>query len=130
MAWNIWKPITNSGASSPWPSRRAYAPQLAVYEPVVARTADLFQRVHSTDQAEIVATILFAARELARQRQAQPAEKEVFDAVLEWKQRRRPPLAPEAVAHHVRNLAALGWLDVTASTDLPVPDDDAEPLDA
>jgi O-acetyl-ADP-ribose deacetylase (regulator of RNase III)/uncharacterized protein YwgA len=105
-------------------ARRAYAHQLTAFEPVVSKTADLFQRVHSTDQAEIVATILFAARELARQRQTQPAEKEVFDAVLRWKQRRRPPLALKEIAHHIRNLAALSWLDVTASPDLPLPEDE------
>lgn len=105
-------------------ARRAYAPHLAACEAAIARTADLFQRLHSTDQAEIVATILFAARELARQRGVTPTEKDVLNAVLEWKQRRRPPLAPGEVALHVRNLAALGMLDVTASPDLPVPEDE------
>lgn len=105
-------------------ARRAYAEQLAAWEPAIARTADLFLRLHSTDQAEIVATILFAASELARQRRAPLTEMQVLDAVLEWKQRRRPPLTPAQVALHVRNLAALGWLHVTASPELPVPEDE------
>lgn len=105
-------------------ARRAYAPQLAANEPAITKTADLFQRLRSTDQAEIVATILFAARELNRPHRATPTEKDVLDAVLEWKQRRRPPLSQAEVALHIRNLAALGWLDVTASPDLPVPEDE------
>jgi hypothetical protein len=55
---------------------------------------------------------------------------DVLSAVMEWKERRRPPLKNEDVADTIRNLAALGWLDVSASTELPVPDEDAEAVGA
>lgn len=36
-----------------------------------------------------------------------------------WKQRRRPPLDETDVALTIRNLAALSWLKVSVSRDLP-----------
>jgi hypothetical protein len=46
----------------------------------------------------------------------------VFEAVVDWKQRRRPPLAAADVATTIRGLAARGWLPVAPSPDLPLPD--------
>ena len=102
---------------------RAYAEMLRVYEPVLAKTADLFMRL-DTHQAELVATVLFAAHSLQRAESARPTECEVLDEVMRWKQKRRPPLDERDVASTVRNLAALGWLNVRASSDLPVSDAD------
>jgi hypothetical protein len=36
----------------------------------------------------------------------------VLASVLEWKQKRRPPLEPSKVALTIRQLAALRWLEV------------------
>jgi len=44
---------------------------------------------------------------------------------MQWKQKRRPPLNEAEVAKTIRNLAALGWLNVSASNDLPVPEETA-----
>ena len=43
---------------------------------------------------------------------------------MNWKQRRRPPLNERDVALAIRNLAMLGWIDVEASTDLPVSEEE------
>ena len=43
-----------------------------------------------------------------------------LDAVMDWKQWRRPPIDRALVASTIRNLAALGWLKVHASADLPL----------
>ena len=43
--------------------------------------------------------------------------------VMQWKQRRRPKLDDKEVAHTIRNLAALSWLKVKPSPDLPIPDE-------
>jgi hypothetical protein len=48
----------------------------------------------------------------------------VLRAVMDWKQRRKPPLDEKEVAWTIRNLAALGWLDVRASQDLPVAEEE------
>lgn len=100
-------------------ARRAYEVALRRFEPVIARVADLFMRLN-TEQAELVATVLFAARELRRQRSSPPSEAEVLASVLEWKQKRRPPLDRSEIALTIRQLAALRWLEVQPSNDLPL----------
>lgn len=77
-----------------------------------------------TRQAEIVATVLFTARSLERDNNEQPTERQVLEAVMRWKQKRRPPLTESDVAWTVRNLAVLDWLHVKASEDLPLTEDD------
>ncbi|MCX7626578.1 MAG: macro domain-containing protein [Candidatus Sumerlaeaceae bacterium] len=104
-------------------ARTAYATALQECEPLIAGVTDLFMRLDSR-RAEVVATVLFAARELRERRAARPSEMDVFTAVNEWKQKRRPPLREAEVALAIRHLAALGWLDVAPSTALPVPEGD------
>ena len=104
-------------------ARRAYAERLKDYENAIRKTTDLFMRV-GTNRAELVATIRFAFRELKEQMEPQPSEIDVLRRVMEWKRRRRPPLSELEVASHIRNLAALGWIDVRASSDLPLPEDE------
>ncbi|MGD1018104.1 MAG: macro domain-containing protein [Verrucomicrobiia bacterium] len=101
---------------------KSYALDLERWEPIIERTADLFMRLDS-QQAEIAATVLFAARSTAGTEHDKPTERQVFDEVMKWKQRRRPPLNEQEVASTIRNLAALGWLNVKASEDLPLPED-------
>jgi len=99
---------------------RAFRWEIDAWNPIIDRVADLFTRM-DTRQAEITATVVFATRELKESRRARPSEREVLESVLRWKQRRRPPLPEEEIARTVRDLAALGWLDVQASRDLPLP---------
>jgi uncharacterized protein YwgA/O-acetyl-ADP-ribose deacetylase (regulator of RNase III) len=105
-------------------ARRAYAEQLKDYESAIRKTADLFMRV-GTNRAELVATIRFAYTELKRELETQPSELDVLQRVMQWKRRRRPPLSESEVVSHIRNLAALGWIDVRASSKLPLPEDEA-----
>ena len=104
-------------------ARRAYAEQLKDYEPAVRKTTDLFMRV-GTNRAELVATIRFAHSELKKEMGTQPSELDVLHRVMQWKRRRRPPLSEAEVASHIRNLAALGWIDVEASSNLPLPEEE------
>jgi uncharacterized protein YwgA len=87
-------------------ARKAYAGYLRNWERIIEKTTDLFMRLNS-NQAEVVATVLFAAQDLRRRKQDSLSERDVLDAVMEWKQRRRPPLDEPEVALTVRNLAAL-----------------------
>ncbi|MFQ5902260.1 MAG: macro domain-containing protein [Candidatus Binatia bacterium] len=100
-------------------ARKAYAPDLKQWEPIIDKTADLFMRLDSK-QAEIVATVLFAAKSLQKAKGDQPSERDVFDAVMQWKHRRRPRLSEPDTALAVRNLAALNWLHVKPSRSLPL----------
>jgi hypothetical protein len=77
----------------------------------------------NSNQAEVVAIVLFAAQGLRKRKQDKPSERDVLDAVMDWKQRRRPPLEEREVALTVRNLAALKWLHVKPSSNLLLPDE-------
>jgi uncharacterized protein YwgA/O-acetyl-ADP-ribose deacetylase (regulator of RNase III) len=99
-------------------ARKEYMAEINRWEPKITKIADLFNRV-STDKAEILSTILFSAKELA-ERNDRFTEKQLLAEVMEWKQRRRPPLDPKEVAGDIRCLGTLGWLNAMPSEDMPV----------
>jgi hypothetical protein len=96
--------------------------ELVEWESIIEKTTDLFMRMQ-TEQSEAVATVIFAANTLANRKKEQPSEKEVLSEVMEWKQRRHPKLEDKEVAYTIRNLAALRWLKVKPSSDLPISDE-------
>jgi len=79
----------------------------------------LFMRVDTT-QAETLATVIFTATELKKNKKAPVSEMDVFEEVTKWKQRRRPPLDKATIASTIRNLGMLHWLDVQPNDKLPV----------
>jgi O-acetyl-ADP-ribose deacetylase (regulator of RNase III)/uncharacterized protein YwgA len=99
---------------------RHYAEDLKRWEAVIDRIADLFLRMR-TQQAEIAATVYFAARSLQAKTSEKPSEVDVLEEVKRWKLKRRPPLQEADVAQAIRSLAALHWLDVKPSKELPLP---------
>ena len=103
-------------------AHRTYHKDLARWEPTIEKIADLFVRLQ-TKQAEVVATVLFASDMLSKTNKEKLSELEVLDGVMMWKQKRRPPLDKGEVAYMIRNLAALRWLDVRPSIDLPIPEE-------
>jgi uncharacterized protein YwgA/O-acetyl-ADP-ribose deacetylase (regulator of RNase III) len=102
-------------------AKRAYAGEMKTYEEAIRRTTDLFMRV-GTNRAELVATIRFAFKELEQTKGEAVSEMDVLNRVIEWKKRRRPPISKADVASHIRNLAALDWIRVKASPELPLPE--------
>ena len=100
-------------------ARKRYKSLLEKYIPIIEKTADLFMRVDTT-QAEALATVLFAATELKKSDKKVVSEMDVLEAVMDWKQRRRPPLNKTVVASTIRNLGMLHWLDVQPDEKLPV----------
>ncbi len=92
------------------------------WEAIVERIVDLFLRMR-TQEAEVAATVFFAAQTLAAESNARPSEIQVLDEVKLWKQRRRPPLQDDEVASAIRHLGVLRWLDVQPSPDLPLAKD-------
>ena len=106
--------------------RKDFKVSLDKWRPIIEKTTDLFMRVN-TDQAEVIATVMFAADALKMEKRAVPSEVEVFEAVLRWKQKRRPPLGETDVASTIRNLGMLRWLDVKPDAALRVPEEEAIP---
>lgn len=108
-------------------ARTAYAAALRNWESAINRVVELFRRL-DTRRAELVASVHFAATRLAHQLQRRPTEREVLQAVLEWKRRHRPPPNERDIALAIRNLAMLEWINVSASEDLPVEEDLVAPF--
>lgn len=101
-----------------------YRSDIKPMAPVVERVADLFLRMN-TRQSEIAATVHYSVKILTESTREKPTEQQVLDYIMEWKQKRRPPLDQSEVARTIRNLAALGWIDVKPSTSLPLPEEAA-----
>ena len=106
--------------------RKDFQDSLDKWMPIIEKTTDLFMRVN-TDQAEVIATVMFAADALKMGSRSVPTETEVLDAVMRWKQKRRPPLDEALVASTIRNLGMLRWLAVKPDAALPVSEEDSIP---
>lgn len=102
--------------------RKRYEAQLAKWDSIMEKTTDLFMRMN-TRQAEMVATVLFTTNEL-KNKKSTTSEKDVLDAVMQWKQKRRPPLEESEVASTIRHLGMLHWYKLNTSKDLPVYEDE------
>lgn len=105
-------------------ARKAYRNAIMEREKAIDRVVNLFLRM-KTQQAEVAATVHFSAKCLAESYSQKPSENQILSYVMQWKERRRPPLDKLEVAKTIRNLAALGWLGVKPSKDLPMPEDAA-----
>jgi O-acetyl-ADP-ribose deacetylase (regulator of RNase III)/uncharacterized protein YwgA len=103
-------------------ARKVYGPDLKRWDEIIERVTDLFMRM-DTRQAELTTTVLYSARHVVQRKNRVVSEKDVLYAVFDWKKRRKPPLEYTEVAYTIRNLAALRWLDVQASDDLPLPEE-------
>jgi O-acetyl-ADP-ribose deacetylase (regulator of RNase III)/uncharacterized protein YwgA len=100
-------------------AQRTYAHEIEQWDDAAERIADLFMRM-TTNQAEVAATVHFAAEILKSRNKIKPFESEILAEVMQWKHRRRPPLNETEVALAIRNLNVLDWLDAKASRDLPL----------
>ncbi len=97
-----------------------YAKELKLYEGPIKRITDLFLRMRTHD-AELAATVYFAAKEVEKKRNGKTEEKDVLNEVMAWKIRRNPAFKEEEVGYTIRNLGVLGWLNIRASQDLALP---------
>jgi O-acetyl-ADP-ribose deacetylase (regulator of RNase III) len=99
----------------------AHADELADWEDRIERVVDLFMRLRNGRQAEVAATVHFAAKTLRESTGAEPNELDVLKYVRQWKARREPPFTDTELAMAIRGLNVLGWLPIPASEGLPVP---------
>lgn len=99
--------------------RRKVMPEIEMHRKKVMKTVDLFSRIKTTEQAEEVATIIYAARQLkARHQERSLSEQNIVDYVLDWKPAWRASGKREAVTEAVRNLVLLNWVKAEISADL------------
>jgi len=103
-------------------ARRGYESFLIQWQTQIAKVVDLVVRMN-TDDAELAATVHFAANRLREASTNQPTEAEILDYVRQWKIRRRPPLNDSDVALAIRRLNVLGWIDAAPSEALPLPEE-------
>jgi uncharacterized protein YwgA len=107
--------------------RKDFESLLSKWTLIIEKTTDLFMRMN-TDQAEIVATVIYAADSLKKKAKDSLTENQLLDSVMQWKQKRRPPLDKSVVALIIRNLGMLRWLDVKPDSSLPVAEDECVPV--
>jgi len=77
------------------------------------KTVDLFGRIKSTEQAEMIATVLYAYDEL-EVKQSDISDKDVYDFVISWKPHWEQSKKYE-VCDAIHNLAMLGLISVKYS---------------
>lgn len=112
--------VSEPGPTMP-DAKNQYATELAQWTDQVDRVMDLFMRLRSTRQAEVAATVHFAASVLREGNGQTPTELDVLAYARQWKERRQPPLGDQELGLAIRSLVALGWLDVEPSDALPLP---------
>ncbi|MCD7761589.1 MAG: macro domain-containing protein [Lachnospiraceae bacterium] len=77
------------------------------------KTVDLFGRIKSTAQAEMIATVLYSYDQLVKDK-TEVSDKEVYDYVLDWKPRWREKKEFE-LCDSIHNMAMLSLMNVTFS---------------
>jgi O-acetyl-ADP-ribose deacetylase (regulator of RNase III)/uncharacterized protein YwgA len=99
---------------------KIYKEEIQKSQPIVEQLTDLFLRINTTHQAELAATVHFAAQSYQKDRKEKPSEADVLNVVMEWKQRRKPSFDKAEVAKTIRNLASLGLISVKSSRELTI----------
>lgn len=82
----------------------------------VRKTVDLFGRVKSTEQAEVIATVLFSYDQLKKSMES-ISDKDVYDFVLDWKPRWKGEKEFE-VCETIHNMAMLSLMKISYSQKL------------
>jgi len=99
--------------------RNYYKEEIDRYRKKINKAVDLFSRIKSTEQAEEVMTVFFAARQLKAKRNGDATEQDLQDYILDWKKSWRTEEKKEAVANAIRNLILLGWLQLKLNETIP-----------
>jgi uncharacterized protein YwgA/O-acetyl-ADP-ribose deacetylase (regulator of RNase III) len=109
--------------------RKEYLAQIEGFRSKIEKTVDLFSRIKNTDQAEEIATVIFAVQKLKSERAAEKdvvSEQDLFNYILEWKRVWKEDEKKKAnLAETIRNLEMLSWVKLRFSSDLPTSGDEA-----
>lgn len=104
-------------------ARAKLAEELKPFQRKIDKTVDLFSRIKNTDQAEEVATVIFAVQNLKQERKPEEvSEADLFNYILDWKKLwKKDESKQHSLAEAIRNLEMLGWVKLRFSESLPVP---------
>lgn len=104
-------------------ARGLLAEELKPFQRKIDKTVDLFSRIKNTDQAEEVATVIFAVQNLKQEKKPnEVSEADLFNYILEWKKLwKKDESKQQSIAEAIRNLEMLGWVKLRFSESLPVP---------
>lgn len=83
----------------------------------VRKTVDLFGRVKRTEQAEMIATVLYSYDELQK-KQENISDKDIYDFILDWKPHWQADKEYE-ICNTIHNLAMLSLMHIVHSQQLP-----------
>ena len=86
------------------------------------QTFDLLSRIKSTDQAEMIATVLFSYDGLVNQ-YASVTEKQIFEHILSWK-RHWKGVKEDEIISTIESLSILGWMKPDTTHDVLTAHDD------
>lgn len=78
---------------------------------VVEKTVDLFSRIKNTEQAEIIATVIYSYDQI---KDTSKKDVDVFNYVMDWKKRWNG-VKDQEIYSTIKNLAILGWIDIIPS---------------
>jgi O-acetyl-ADP-ribose deacetylase (regulator of RNase III)/uncharacterized protein YwgA len=96
--------------------RRKLSAEIELHHRKIEKTVDLFSRIKSTEQAEEVASIIYASQSIKARRPGQTVtEQSILDYVLDWKPSWQSDEKREAVAGAIRNLVLLNWVKAEIS---------------
>lgn len=82
----------------------------------VKKTVDLFGRIKKTDQAEMIATVLYSYDQLVKEK-ACISDKDVYDYVLQWKPHWKEEKDFE-LCDTIHNMAMLSLMKISHSTEV------------
>ncbi|MCB5262630.1 MAG: macro domain-containing protein [Candidatus Cloacimonetes bacterium] len=101
-------------------SRDSILKKIHCHEDEIQRIVDLFSRINSAVQAEEIGTILYALDELSADNKDLVSEISFYDYVLSWKKQWSTDEKHLSVANTIRELAAMNWIRLDYSAELPV----------
>lgn len=91
--------------------QKKYAEVLENYRRKINKTVDLFSRIKTTEQAEEVTTVLYAARKLKQRSDAtEVSEDDLYRYVIDWKKSWDSEDKRRSIAGAIRNLEMLSWM--------------------
>jgi len=103
--------------------REKYKYQLQELQPKIDKVVNLFSRVKNTEQAEEIATVYYAFKQMKINKTSQKiTEQDLYDYIIEWKKTWINPEKGKRVASVIRNLTSMGWIKVAFSDSLNIDD--------